>query len=34
MEYAQEMFAQSLAASGGLGMANLVAKGLTPPEGS
>ena len=34
MEYAQEMFAQSLAASGGLGLASLVAKGLTPPEGS
>ena len=31
MEYAQEMFAQSLAASGGLGLANLVAKGLVPP---
>ena len=31
MEYAQEMFAQSLSAGGGLGLANLVAKGLTPP---
>lgn len=31
MEYAQEMFAQSMAASGGLGLANLVSKGLTPP---
>jgi peptidoglycan hydrolase FlgJ len=34
MEYAQEMFAQSLASGGGLGLANLVAKGLTPTEGS
>jgi flagellar protein FlgJ len=34
MEYAQEMFAQSLSASGGLGLASMVAKGLTPPEGS
>lgn len=31
MEYAQEMFAQSLAKGGGLGLATLVAKGLTPP---
>jgi flagellar protein FlgJ len=31
MEYAQEMFAQSLSAGGGLGLANLVAKGLIPP---
>ena len=31
MEYAQEMFAQSLSAGGGLGLAKLVAKGLTPP---
>ena len=31
MEYAQEMFAQSLSASGGLGLANLVAKGLDTP---
>ena len=30
MEYAQEMFAQSLSAGGGLGLANLVAKGLIP----
>jgi len=30
MEYAQEMFAQSMSASGGLGLARLVAKGLTP----
>lgn len=28
MEYAQEMFAQSMASSGGLGLANLVSKGL------
>jgi flagellar protein FlgJ len=33
MEYAQENFAQSLANSGGLGLASLVVKGLqTPPE--
>jgi Rod binding domain-containing protein len=31
MDYAQEMFAQSLSAGGGLGLAKLVAKGLTPP---
>ena len=31
MEYAQEMFAQALSAGGGLGLANLVAKGLIPP---
>ena len=30
MEYAQEMFAQSLAANGGLGMAKLVMRGLDP----
>jgi flagellar protein FlgJ len=30
MEYAQEMFAQSLAANGGLGMAKLVMRGLEP----
>lgn len=30
MEYAQEMFAQSLSSNGGLGLANLVAAGLTP----
>jgi flagellar protein FlgJ len=28
MEYAQETFAQSLAASGGLGLASLIVKGL------
>jgi len=33
MEYAQEMFAQSLSANGGLGMASLVMKGLKPPDG-
>ena len=32
MEYGQEMFAQSLSAGGGLGMAQLVAKGLLPPQ--
>jgi peptidoglycan hydrolase FlgJ len=32
MEYAQEMFAQSLSANGGLGMATLVMKGLKPPD--
>jgi flagellar protein FlgJ len=30
MEYAQEVFAQSMASNGGLGLANLVAKGLKP----
>jgi peptidoglycan hydrolase FlgJ len=33
MEYAQEMFAQSLSANGGLGLANLVVKGLDPATG-
>jgi Rod binding domain-containing protein len=28
MEYAQEIFAQSMAAKGGLGIANLVSKGI------
>ena len=32
MEYAQEMFAQSLAANGGLGMAKLVMRGLEAPQ--
>ena len=32
MEYAQEMFAQSLSAGGGLGLAKLVAKGLNAPS--
>ena len=31
LEYAQEMFAQPLAAGGGLWLAKLVAKGLIPP---
>jgi peptidoglycan hydrolase FlgJ len=30
MEYAQEMFAQSLSANGGLGLARLVVAGLEP----
>jgi Rod binding domain-containing protein len=30
MEYAQEIFAQSLSANGGLGMAKLVMRGLEP----
>ena len=30
MEYAQEMFAQSLSANGGLGMANMIVRGLEP----
>jgi len=32
MDYAQEMFGQSMAAKGGLGLADLVAKGLKPPK--
>jgi Rod binding domain-containing protein len=32
MEYAQEMFAQSLAANGGLGIAKLVMRGLEAPR--
>jgi len=31
MEYGQEMFAQSLASSGGLGLASLVSNGLQKP---
>jgi|ERR1035437_1328581 Rod binding domain-containing protein len=31
MEYAQEMFAQSLSASGGLGLAKVVAAGFNTP---
>ncbi len=31
MEYGQEIFAQALAANGGLGLASLVAKGLQKP---
>ena len=34
MEYGQEMFAQSMAQNGGLGLAKLVAKGLEKPSGS
>ena len=34
IEYAQEMFAQSMSASGGLGLASLLAKGLEPRAGS
>lgn len=30
MEYGQEVFAQAMAASGGLGLANMVAAGLKP----
>lgn len=32
MEYGQEIFAQAMASSGGLGLANMVAKGLRPPS--
>jgi flagellar protein FlgJ len=32
MEYGQEIFAQSLASSGGLGLASLVSSGLQKPE--
>jgi Rod binding domain-containing protein len=32
MEYAQEMFAQSLAAGGGLGIGKLVMRGLEAPQ--
>ena len=34
MEYGQEMFAQSMAASGGLGLAKLVSSGLQKPNQS
>jgi peptidoglycan hydrolase FlgJ len=34
MEYAQESFAQSMAASGGLGLASLVSKGLSKASAS
>jgi flagellar protein FlgJ len=34
MEYGQEIFAQSMAQNGGLGLANVVAKGLLKPSGS
>ena len=33
MEYGQEIFGQSLAASGGLGLASLIAAGLSKPGG-
>ena len=32
MDYGQEMFAQSMARGGGLGIAKLIAKGLAPAE--
>ena len=34
MEYGQEIFAQALANSGGMGLASLIVKGLQPPAGS
>ena len=34
MEYGQEAFAQAMAASGGLGLAKMVATGLQPPDAS
>ena len=34
MDYGQEMFAQSMAKGGGLGLAKLIAKGLTGPPKS
>ena len=34
MEYGQEIFAQSMAQNGGLGLADVVAKGLQKPPGS
>ena len=34
MEYGQEIFAQSMAQDGGLGLADLVAKGLQKPPSS
>lgn len=34
MEYGQEIFAQALAANGGLGLASLVARGLEKPAES
>jgi len=33
MEYGQEIFAQSMAQNGGLGLADLIAKGLQKPSG-
>lgn len=32
MEYGQEVFAQAMAANGGLGLAAMVSKGLQPPQ--
>lgn len=34
MEYGQEVFAQSMAQNGGLGLADMIAKGLTRPAPS
>jgi peptidoglycan hydrolase FlgJ len=34
MEYGQEIFAQSMAQSGGLGLANMIASGLQKASGS
>jgi flagellar protein FlgJ len=34
MEYGQEVFAQAMAANGGLGLANMVAAGLQKPAAS
>ncbi len=34
MEYGQEIFAQSMAQSGGLGLADMIAKGLQKSSGS
>jgi Rod binding domain-containing protein len=34
MEYAQESFAQAMAANGGLGLASMVSKGLAKASGS
>src|ERR1700679_1886073 len=34
MEYAQESFAQAMAANGGLGLASMVSNGLTKASGS
>jgi peptidoglycan hydrolase FlgJ len=34
MEYAQESFAQAMAANGGLGLASMVSKGLSKAPGS
>src|SRR5579872_4367025 len=34
MDYGQEIFAQSMAQSGGLGLADMIAKGLERPAGN